>query len=68
MVLDHSKWEKAKASILVRGRAVRKPAREVFFPESHETKLIKSAATSTFPIAIHINHPPNDNKPVSIIL
>lgn len=50
----HSKWEKAKANKVVKGRAVKNPANPVFFPDSQETKLIKIAATIVFPNANHI--------------
>lgn len=46
----HSICENAKASIEVSGRAVKNPARSLFFPESQDTMLIRTAATSTFPI------------------
>tara|TARA_Y100000768_G_scaffold387007_1_gene376918 strand:- start:6628 stop:6864 length:237 start_codon:yes stop_codon:yes gene_type:complete len=47
----HSKWEKAKASKVVNGRAVKKPANPVFFPDNQDAKLMSIAATIVFPIA-----------------
>lgn len=52
--LPHSTWENANAKMVVKGRAVKNPAKAVFFAERKETKLIKIAATNVFPIKIHI--------------
>ena len=44
----HSYCENAKAISVVRGKAVKKPAKPVFFPDNHETKLIIIADAITF--------------------
>ncbi len=45
----HWACEKASAIKVVRGRAVKKPAKPVFFPESHETKAMMDAERRIFP-------------------